>query len=243
MVTLKRSRRGKQFFAHKAVGDCSTAEETEAHLHLKQVAVEMARANGWDAATEVVGTTHPGEQWKADVLAQKDDYKVAVEIQWSPQTNDETLRRQQRYAQSGVRCLWLLRQAGFPVIDTLPARISGTAVEGFFAHIPTGSAEQSLPIHDFLNAWFSDRYRFGVPLGIDATVSIRAGHMDCWSCEAKTRIITGIDVTFGSNKYDFSVSELGDYPDLFEAIQSRLSDHLDLAQSSAVTVRREDNHT
>src|SRR5262245_59213530 len=44
-VTLRRSPRGTQFFAHKAVGECVTAPETEAHLRLKQMAVEVARAN------------------------------------------------------------------------------------------------------------------------------------------------------------------------------------------------------
>jgi hypothetical protein len=45
-VTLKKSRLGTQFFAHKAVGDCSTAPETETHLRLKQMAVAAARAAG-----------------------------------------------------------------------------------------------------------------------------------------------------------------------------------------------------
>src|SRR4051794_31062770 len=38
-VTLKRSRLGTPFFAHKAVGSCTTAPETEEHLHLKQMVV------------------------------------------------------------------------------------------------------------------------------------------------------------------------------------------------------------
>ena len=54
---LKRSHRGTQFFAHKAVRDCSIAPEKEAHLRRKRMAVEAARANGWDAATEVAGST------------------------------------------------------------------------------------------------------------------------------------------------------------------------------------------
>lgn len=223
-VVLRKSRRGTQFFAHKAVGDCSTAPETEAHLRLKQMAVEAARAAGWDAETEVVGTTPAGEQWKADVLARKGERKVAVEIQWLAQTNEKTLRRQERYRQSGVRCLWLLRQPDFPVDHALPAaRISGNLEEGFIALVPTGSwGPQSVPMQDFLEAAFNKRLRFGVPLGAAASVSVRAGHMFCWLCGAETQIITGVDVALGPHEYQFSIPDLDVYRDLFEIVRSRL---------------------
>ena len=228
-VILKKSGRGTQFFAHKAVGGCSTAPETETHLRLKGMVVEAARANGWNAATEVVGTTPNGEQWKADVLARKGDLKVAVEIQWSGQTKEETLRRQHRYKESRVRGLWLLRHPGFPISHDLPAaRIGGTAEEGFSALVPTGWGEQRLPMQEFLHAAFNRRLRFGVPVGFAATVSTQAGYMDCWrsSCRARTRIITRIIVAFGPNEYDFSVPELGEYPELFEVIRLRLPHNL-----------------
>jgi competence protein CoiA len=184
--------------------------------------VEVARANGWEADTEVAES-----KWRADVLARKGNAKVAVEIQWSPQTNDETMRRQARYAESGVRGLWLLRQGGFPVHHSLPAaRIGGSLEEGFIALVPTGSGEQSLPMRDFLEAAFTRRLRFGVPLGFPARVSVRAGHMFCWKCGAETQIITGVDVILGPNDYRFSVANLGDFSDLFEFVRGRLPNDL-----------------
>ena len=228
-VILKRSRLGTPFFAHKALGTCTTAAETEEHLRLKRFAVVAARANGWTAETEVTGTTPSGEQWKADVLAQKGVHKVVVEVQWSGQTNEETMRRQKRYAQADIRCLWLLRQPGFPVTQDLPAaRIDGSLEQGFFAIIPTGSGHQSVPMQEFLDAAFSKRLRFGVPLSFAATVSIRAGYTECWhrACGARTRIITGIDVAFGPNECKFSISEIGEHPELLGIVRSRLPEDL-----------------
>jgi competence protein CoiA len=230
-VTLKISRRGTQFFAHKDIGACRTGPETENHLCLKRLAVEAARAHGWEATTEVVGETPAGEPWKADVLARKGSRKVAIEIQWSAQSNDETLRRQYCYAQSEVRCLWLFRHGGFPVSQELPAaRVGGGVGEGFTAFVPTGEGFQVLPIPEFLEAAFSRRLRFGFPCGIRARVAIRAGALDCWhqSCGKRTRIITAIDVAFGPHERSFSVARLGEFSGLFELIRPQLPDNLGL---------------
>lgn len=218
-----------QYFAHKGDSNCSAAPETEAHLLLKRMTVEAARTNGWDVETEAVGTTASGEQWKADVLARKGDHKMAIEIQWSAQTNEETLRRQARYALSGVRCYWLMRQRKFPISHALPAaRIGGSPEEGFIALVPTGSGEQSVPMRDFLNAAFNNRLRFGVPLESTANVSVRAGHMSCWFCGGQTQIITGVDLALGPNEFQFSVPDLGRYPDLFEIVHSHLPSDLEV---------------
>ena len=223
-VTLKRSTLGTQFFAHKAIGSCVTAPETETHLRLKRMVVEVARANGWHAETEVTEGA-----WRADVLACKGAAKVAVEIQWSPQTNEETLRRQARYAEAGVRCLWLLRQSNFPIIQSLPAAcIGGTIKDGFVAIVPTGSSQQTLPMRDFLEAAFTKRLCFGVPFGRQARVSAYTGSIFCWNCGAETNIITRIEVSFGPHNYRFSVPDLTGYPGLFEIVRQRLQKNLNL---------------
>ncbi|TCU15104.1 competence protein CoiA [Rhizobium sullae] len=221
-ATMRRSRRGTQFFAHKAAGDCSTAPEKEAHLRLKQIAVEAARKYGWDARTEVIGQTPSGDPWTADVLARKNSAVVAIEIQWSAQTPEETLRRHERYKQSGIRCLWLLRKTMVATSHALPAaRISEQDDGVYLAHL---SGPQHMPVDVFLDAAFGSRLRFGVPLGVSATAAIRVGTTQCWnsSCRQETRIVTGIDIQFGPHVSTFSVSELGKYPDLFEMVVSRL---------------------
>ena len=227
-VTLKKSPRGTAFFAHKSVGECSTAPETEAHRHLKRIAVDAARRHGWDAETEVAGTTDKGDQWKADVLARKGKRRVAVEIQWSSQTDEEVRRRQERYAESGVRCLWLFRHGGFPISRELPAvRVGGNLDEGFVALIPTESGKPSLPVPEFFDKVFNRQFRFGLPLECDAIVSVQAGLFRCFSCRPKTRIVTAIVVDVGPYKYRFTMGDLvADHLDLFERVRGRIPDRL-----------------
>jgi hypothetical protein len=228
-VVLKCSRLGTRFFAHKAVGACTIAPETEAHLRLKAMAVEVARAHGWSATTEVPGASPSGEAWRADVLAEKGDRKVAIEIQWSTETDDEILRRQQRYREAGVRGLWLLRQRSFPITRELPAAgIGGSPEGGFAALIPSDFGHQALPMREFLNAVFKRRFRFGVPIGAEATVSVRAGCLPCWSCGAETTIITGVDVAFGAQELSFTIPDLGEHAQPLESVLRRLSGDLEV---------------
>lgn len=226
-LVLKTSRRGTQFFAHKSDGGggCGDRGETEEHLRLKQLAVEVARAQGWDAKTEVAGATPLGDIWKADVLATNGSVRFAIEIQWSLQADEETLRRQARYKASGVRGLWLLRQSSFPTGPDLPAaRVEGNGDAGFVAFVRTGGREQTVTVPEFLMAALSDRLRFGVTRGADAHVSLRTGEMSCWSCGADTPIVTGVDVSIGPHLWPFSVSDLDTQPGLFAEIQARFDD-------------------
>jgi competence protein CoiA len=228
-VVLKRSRLGTRFFAHKAIGACTTAAETEAHLVLKAMAVEVARAHGWSAITEVTGISPSGEAWRADILAQKGGRNVAIEIQWSSETDAEILRRQQRYRDSSVRGLWLLRQRSFPVTRELPAAgVGGSLEQGFAALIPSDSGRQGMPMREFLDAVFSKRFRFGVQVGAEATVSVRAGCLPCWSCGAETTIITGVDVTFGAQELSFTIPDLGEHPQPLQNVLSRVPGDLEI---------------
>jgi len=206
---------------HKAVGDCTTAPETEAHLRLKRIAVEVARRHGWDTKTEVAGTSPSGEAWIADVLARKNNATVAIEIQWSPQTNDETMRRQERYRHSEIRCLWLLRQPSFPTTEALPA---ARIVDRDGTYTARVGYSQEMPVAALLDAVFGRRFRFGIPSRGRAVAHIRVGEIECWKkqCRATTKIVTGVDVVFGPHTSSFSVPQLGEYPALFSEVLGRL---------------------
>jgi competence protein CoiA-like protein len=243
-VVLKRSRLGTRFFAHVKRGVCATGEESEVHRQLKNMVVEAVHSQGWTAKTEVIELTPDGEQWRADVLAQKGNARVAVEIQWSGQTNDETLRRQERYKQCGIRGLWLLHQPGFPVAHSLPAVcIRGNLHDGFMALIPHYWARnnardrtdhrkwnQVIPLREFLDATFGGRFRFGVPLNIEAVVAMLGAEMTCWSCGAETRIVTGIHVAFGPHDCRFAIPDLDEHPELLRIVLKHVPLNLNIGK-------------
>ena len=109
------------------------------------LALKAAREAGWEAETEASGSCPNGERWTADVLAWKGTETIAVEIQWSKQTNEATLRRQERYRQSGVTGVWLLRQPGFPISEELPtAQIDGGLEEGLRI-VVEGNGRRTIP--------------------------------------------------------------------------------------------------
>ena len=108
-VTPKTSKLGTQFFAHGRTEGYASPAETAEHLLAKAMIAKAAKDAGWEVDTEVSGCTPSGEQWVADVLATKGKARIAIEVQWSRQDQEETKRRQERYRQSGVRGLWLLR--------------------------------------------------------------------------------------------------------------------------------------
>lgn len=225
-VALKKSKLGTRFFAHLAKGGCITAPETESHLRLKQIAVEAARAQGWDATTEVSGLSPSGEPWRADVLAAKGNARVAVEIQWSSQTADETLRRQDRYRASGVRGLWLLQKSVVPVTPELPAAM--IALDADYTFMATLSSGQKLPVDHLLRAAFAGRLKYGLPTGTAGTVSVRAAPMKCWhdACGADSIIITGVDLEFGPYRREFTVAAFSGEAELFAPIYGSLPSDL-----------------
>ena len=229
-VIPKKSHRGTHFFAHKRKGDCVTAPETEEHRSLKQMAVEAGRAYGWDAETEVTGTTPSGEKWRADVLAQKGTNKVAIEIQWSAQTNEETQRRQGRYAESGVQCVWLMRKKKFSRGDnSLPiVHIDTDQAENFVVSVldSGGRALQNMSMHEFLEAVFRGRFLPKLSLGCMMKVSVKGSIMPCWRCGSDTKIITFVAATCGPYTKDLCIPDLSENSPVFREVRKNLPEGL-----------------
>jgi len=214
-VLLKTSNLGTQFFSHKPDFHCSTAPETAEHRNIKSLAVEVARRYGWTAKTEVSGVSPSGKAWRADVLAEKGQKsRIAIEIQWSKQSHEETHNRQTIYKESGIRCLWLFRQNDVPISRDIPAsHVIGNLKDGFFSY--------NLPLRDFLAAVFERRFKYGIPLYHPAKVIIYTRNTTCWyrKCGAPTVLISKIKFDLGFKAYDFRIRDFNNYYGLTKLIR------------------------
>lgn len=109
---LKTSALGTQFFAHKgkiSMGCSGSDGESREHQFAKYLVSKTLHEMGWHVEVEKNGQTDAGDTWIADIFAEKGKARMAVEIQWSPQSYKETQRRQSLYDRSNIRCVWLLR--------------------------------------------------------------------------------------------------------------------------------------
>lgn len=144
---LKTSKLGTQFFAHKVKPknlDCFTGGETAEHIYLKYLVSKKLFECGWSVEVEKRGMSSKGDVWIADIYAEKDKFKVAIEVQWSRQSFIEIKHRQQVYKDSGVRGAWLLRSGS--VKDR-------NAIVGDFLH-----RTKSLPVFSIYKNKSSDYY-------------------------------------------------------------------------------------
>jgi len=103
---LRRSKKGLQHFVHKK-GELpeNWKPESPQHLYVKNEVLLGCKDAGWDGYPEF-----KENDWEADVLALKGEQRIAFEVQWSSQTYDKTVERQNKYKRDNVRCCWLFRK-------------------------------------------------------------------------------------------------------------------------------------
>jgi len=197
-VVLRTSKLGTRHFAHARRGPCATAPESAQHLLAKRAIVEGLRRTDWSVATEQPGESPGHGSWIADVFAAQGRKKVAIEVQWSRQVDEETRRRQARYAAAGVRGLWLFRQHDFPVAKDCPAfrLVLDDEGQGFTVKLPSPSYspswmrpgeredprywQQSIELSRFVEGALSGRLRFAPALGMTMPVEVLSSSMDRW---------------------------------------------------------------
>ncbi|GAB5079573.1 competence protein CoiA [Arthrobacter sp. AD-310] len=184
------SRRGLKHFAHKAGVQCGLIDcwsESSQHRILKTVIAQAAADAGWRVSVEC---SAEDRAWTADVLAEHDGRRLALEVQWSRQDAGEFRRRQERYAAVGVECFWYVhrrnkdeaRRSGVPHVvftgddapfDVLVAKAfqEATAV-GLHAHVTA-----------LLLGLYRDRIQARV-------TSVTVQHLvdNCWACKRPSTV-------------------------------------------------------
>jgi hypothetical protein len=181
-VVLKRSPLGTQFFAHTKKGKCATAPETAEHLQAKDIIARTAIEAGWSAETEV-----GGPDWIADVMVSRGSVKLAFEVQWSRQSLEDTEARQKRYAASGVRALWLMRQKDIPPPSkALPAFCLDKTDNGFRVVVDQNPisrfTRQHCSLDEFVRSALGRRLIWRPKTGKTIQLSWRARKRRCENC-------------------------------------------------------------
>lgn len=171
---------GTRFFRHKSACDLHEGgPETAEHLTTKAVVARIARELGWEATIEAAALDR---SWIADVLLEKNGRRVAVEVQWSPQSTFDFERRTARYEQDGIRCQWLVGPKNHDVkTSSTTALIAGT-YDALTMNIPSslGSAED-VPLEEglrhLLSGGIRPRYE-GVVDAVEVTTCMSKCHND-----------------------------------------------------------------
>lgn len=221
-VVLKTSKYGTQFFAHARRGECAHAPETEHHIRLKTIVAIAVHQMGWTVSTEVSGTSPDGTRWVADVLASKGNARLAFEIQWSRQSDDETWRRQTIYEQSGIRCLWLFRQTTFPISPRLPAVCihDEPSSKEYYAMIRSDTWlthrrqdiqgwHQSILVSRFIELALDRCFHFGlVRPGETVKTEVMGKWNKCWKCKQWTHVIVGVHMIAKNERSIIEISDL-----------------------------------
>jgi hypothetical protein len=145
---------------------------------------------------EMPGKTPDDEQWIADVFCTKGNASLAFEVQWSPQTKDEFIRRQEKYKASGVRAAWLYRLRGnrdYYRMD-IPYEYE-TPVFGI--RYRESSKDLYVPqfdvsVDDFVSGMLQGKLKWIPIKGKPLTAKLIPVEESCWRCKKTTKWIVGM---------------------------------------------------
>lgn len=188
-VSLKVSKLGTRFFAHRRRDGCASGAETPEHILAKSIIATAAWEAGWLVRPE---ERHADEEGICivDVSCRKPGSSrgIAFEIQWSRQKPDVTRARTERYERLGLRSLWLMRQADIPVSRTTPAVILRRSPDGFDVVIPdpghslSDPERPSIPLASFVRGALGGGFSFGLASGGSVPIEICGQQHPCWNC-------------------------------------------------------------
>lgn len=184
---LRTSSKGLKHFVHaKSDGTCDWQPETSEHLKSKVEIIKACHENNWKAIPEF-----SENDWRADVLAIKDDMRIAFEVQWSKQTMEETNFRQQRYKESNVRGCWFFRSAPKELTRYDKSIVAIKETPSFKiqkednGEISVAFNERNIPLKDFVDSLLKRKIKFceHYRLQPKQEVGIVIFETSCWKCK------------------------------------------------------------
>ena len=217
---------GTQHFVHQVDIGCKQSE-SEVHQLAKLEIVRACRELKLQAVPE-----YEGNGWRADVLVKHPKWNVVFEVQVSPQTFQETIRRQQAYRNDEIRCCWLF--SSVPERQALSHQqlslLSQHATPMFLLHyreqspssfsVEVNGAER--PLRQFVRDLLTKKLRYSqsqAVTGVKARVDLWRTY--CPSCgftiylfgvvDLQAKSECGAAITLGHNRYSLL------YPDSYSA--------------------------
>ena len=221
---------GTQHFVHQVDIGCKQSE-SEVHQLAKLEIVRACRDLKLQAIPE-----YEGDGWRADVLVKHPKCDGVFEVQVSPQTFQDTIRRQQAYTNADTRCCWLFTSV--PERQALRyeqlSLLSQYATPMFKLHyreqnaspftVEVNGAER--PLRKFVRDLLTKKLRYSqsrTVAGIKARVDLWRTH--CPSCgftmyvfgvvDLQGKSECGAEITLGHNRFSLL------YPDSYSAFLDR----------------------
>ncbi len=186
---LRRSKNGLQHFVHKR-GQLPEGWKPESaqHLFIKNEILLGCKDVGWESFPEF-----KENDWEADVLAINGKHRIAFEVQWSPQSYDKTIERQNKYIRDSVRCCWLFKKPPNEFIDYDDSIKANKDIPLFLLfeneakEIKVKLYDKIFGVREFIKILLEGKIKFTRRIKSKPEQSITVNFFDitCWKCKAR----------------------------------------------------------
>lgn len=194
---LRKSSKGLKHFVHaKSDHTCDWKPESPEHLRAKIEIIKACKENGWNAIPEFSEAN-----WRADVLAIKGDKRIAFEVQWSKQTYEETIFRQERYAVSKVRGCWFFRHPPKELVEYEDVLVADYEIPAFkifkdeSSNIVGKLKQRQLPLRELVDSLLKRRIRYceNIQLKPNQELTVVFFETNCWKCKKPQHCYTVVE--------------------------------------------------
>jgi hypothetical protein len=177
----KTSPNGLQFFAHKSAA-CTKHEggrESPEHLQTKALVAAAGESHGFEV---IVESPADDRSFIVDVLLVRGNRRIAVEAQWSGQSDADFVRRTERYRAAGLEVLWLVGPRNRDAVkDVRAEHLDGTVDDLMIdLRLDLASSKSRLPLAHGLDLLFSG-LRAPAIEPIVTGVYVYTAMAKCWS--------------------------------------------------------------